>query len=134
MPAVSQAQRGFLFHKFGKKWCKKHHFNNKGELPAHHEKDEKKKKDESMDTARARVMALVLRYEKSQGKELTEEEEKFLAEDTTSVNIGTGPATGKAAPRKTGAAFQYFLSKKRKKIKKREFNRPDTGKYPPSNL
>lgn len=34
MPAKSQAQRGFLNARFGHKWVKKHHFDNKGELPA----------------------------------------------------------------------------------------------------
>lgn len=33
MPAKSQAQRRFLFSKFGPKWAKKHHFDNKGTLP-----------------------------------------------------------------------------------------------------
>jgi hypothetical protein len=35
MPAVSQAQRGYLAHKFGPEWMKKHHFDNKGKLPEH---------------------------------------------------------------------------------------------------
>lgn len=35
MPAVSQAQRGYLAHKFGPEWMKKHHYDNKGKLPAH---------------------------------------------------------------------------------------------------
>jgi hypothetical protein len=38
MPAVSQAQRALLNQKFGHKWVKKHHFDNKGKLPAHHHK------------------------------------------------------------------------------------------------
>lgn len=38
MPAVSQAQRGFLYANKGAKWVKKHHFDNKGKLPAHREK------------------------------------------------------------------------------------------------
>ena len=33
MPAKSEAQRRFLFWKFGPRWVKKHHFNNKGKLP-----------------------------------------------------------------------------------------------------
>lgn len=33
MPAKSQAQRGFLAHKFGPDWMKKHHFDNPGKLP-----------------------------------------------------------------------------------------------------
>jgi hypothetical protein len=33
MPAKSQAQRAFLYHKFGGAWVKAHHFNNKGKLP-----------------------------------------------------------------------------------------------------
>ena len=33
MPAKSQAQRGFLGHKFGSAWMKKHHFDNPGKLP-----------------------------------------------------------------------------------------------------
>ena len=35
MPAKSQAQRGYLAHKFGPEWMKKHHFDNKGRLPEH---------------------------------------------------------------------------------------------------
>lgn len=35
MPAESQAQRGYLNAKFGHAWVKKHHFDNKGALPAH---------------------------------------------------------------------------------------------------
>ena len=35
MPAVSQAQRALIYQKFGKKWAEKHHFDNKGKLPAH---------------------------------------------------------------------------------------------------
>jgi hypothetical protein len=35
MPAVSQAQRGYLASKFGPEWMKKHHFDNKGKLPKH---------------------------------------------------------------------------------------------------
>lgn len=35
MPAKSQAQRAYLNWKFGHKWVKKHHFDNKGKLPAH---------------------------------------------------------------------------------------------------
>lgn len=34
MPAVSQKQRAYLYHKFGPEWAKKHHFDNKGQLPA----------------------------------------------------------------------------------------------------
>ena len=33
MPAVSQAQRGYLAHKFGVDWMREHHFTNKGKLP-----------------------------------------------------------------------------------------------------
>lgn len=34
MPAVSQAQRGYLASNFGEKWMQEHHYNNKGKLPA----------------------------------------------------------------------------------------------------
>lgn len=34
MPAVSQAQRGHLYHKFGAAWAKRHHYDNPGKLPA----------------------------------------------------------------------------------------------------
>jgi hypothetical protein len=34
MPAKSQAQRRFIFARFGKSFAKKHHFDNKGKLPA----------------------------------------------------------------------------------------------------
>ena len=40
MPAVSQAQREALNAKFGHAWVKKHHFDNKGKLPAHRAKAE----------------------------------------------------------------------------------------------
>lgn len=33
MPAVSQAQRGYLAHKFGPEWMREHHFDNPGKLP-----------------------------------------------------------------------------------------------------
>lgn len=35
MPAKSEAQRRYLFSKFGAAWVKKHHFDNKGKLPGH---------------------------------------------------------------------------------------------------
>lgn len=35
MPAVSQAQRGYLAARFGPAWMKRHHFDNKGKLPQH---------------------------------------------------------------------------------------------------
>lgn len=38
MPAVSQAQRAYLFATKGKKWVEKHHFDNKGKLPKHKKK------------------------------------------------------------------------------------------------
>ena len=34
MPAKSQAQRRWAFGVKGAKWARKHHFNNKGKLPA----------------------------------------------------------------------------------------------------
>ena len=34
MPAVSQAQRAYLNWHFGHAWVKRHHFDNKGKLPA----------------------------------------------------------------------------------------------------
>ena len=34
MPAKSQAQRAYLFWRFGPAWIKRHDFNNKGKLPA----------------------------------------------------------------------------------------------------
>ena len=33
MPARSQAQRAYLNVHFGHDWVKRHHFDNKGELP-----------------------------------------------------------------------------------------------------
>ena len=35
MPAKSQAQRAYLNAKFGHAWVRRHHFDNKGKLPAH---------------------------------------------------------------------------------------------------
>jgi hypothetical protein len=34
VPAVSQAQRRYLNWKFGHAWVKRHHFDNRGKLPA----------------------------------------------------------------------------------------------------
>lgn len=34
MPAKSEAQRKLLNARFGHAWVKKHHFDNKGKLPA----------------------------------------------------------------------------------------------------
>lgn len=34
MPAKSQAQRAYLYAKFGAAWAKKHGFDNPGKLPA----------------------------------------------------------------------------------------------------
>lgn len=34
MPARSEAQRRYLFWRFGKAWVDRHGFNNKGRLPA----------------------------------------------------------------------------------------------------
>lgn len=33
MPAVSQAQRGYLYAHFGPQWVQAHHFDNPGPLP-----------------------------------------------------------------------------------------------------
>lgn len=44
MPAKSQAQRAYLNMKFGHDWVRKHHFANKGPLPAHVAKKGGKKK------------------------------------------------------------------------------------------
>jgi len=44
MPAKSQAQRAYLNMKFGHDWVVRHHFNNKGKLPAHVGKKAKKSK------------------------------------------------------------------------------------------
>ena len=33
MPAESQAQRAYLYARFGKAWVQRHGFNNKGKLP-----------------------------------------------------------------------------------------------------
>lgn len=35
MPAVSEAQRRYLYAKFGAAWAKRHHFDTKGKLPGH---------------------------------------------------------------------------------------------------
>jgi len=35
MPAESEAQRRYLFAKFGAAWVKRHGFDNKGPLPMH---------------------------------------------------------------------------------------------------
>jgi hypothetical protein len=43
VPAKSQAQRGYLAAKFGTAWLHKHHYDNKGPLPAHVAKKPKKK-------------------------------------------------------------------------------------------
>jgi len=43
MPAVSQAQRAYIYQKFGKAWAQKHHFDNPGKLPEHASESEKTK-------------------------------------------------------------------------------------------
>jgi putative serine protease XkdF len=43
MPARSQAQRGFVYGKFGPDWAKRHHFDNPGKLP-----EKVKNEDESI--------------------------------------------------------------------------------------
>jgi len=43
MPAVSQAQRELLNARFGHAWVKRHHFDNRGKLPAHAPKRRAKK-------------------------------------------------------------------------------------------
>lgn len=43
MPAKSQAQRGYLGAHFGSAWMRKHHFDNRGKLPAHAPKRKGKK-------------------------------------------------------------------------------------------
>ena len=35
MPVKSQAQREYLNWRFGHAWVKRHHFDQKGKLPAH---------------------------------------------------------------------------------------------------
>jgi len=35
MPAKSEAQRKFLYAKFGPAWAAEHHFDNPGKLPQH---------------------------------------------------------------------------------------------------
>lgn len=44
MPAKSEAQRKALNAKFGHAWVKKHHFDNKGKLPAKVSKKKTKRK------------------------------------------------------------------------------------------
>lgn len=46
MPAVSEAQRRFLYANKGADWVKKHHFDNKGKLPA--KKTKKQQRHESL--------------------------------------------------------------------------------------
>lgn len=35
MPAKSEAQRRYLYSRFGAAWVKRHHFDNEGKLPKH---------------------------------------------------------------------------------------------------
>lgn len=51
MPAVSQAQRGYLAAHFGKAWMRRHHFDNPGPLPAH-----KKKPDDAKTEAHKKAV------------------------------------------------------------------------------
>jgi hypothetical protein len=43
MPAMSEAQRKYLYATKGKAWVKKHHFDNKGKLPEHVQQYAKKR-------------------------------------------------------------------------------------------
>lgn len=47
MPAVSQAQRGYLASKFGVAWMRRHHFDNPGPLPSYKSKGMKSAKSKS---------------------------------------------------------------------------------------
>ena len=42
MPAVSEAQRRKLYAMFGSAWAHRHHFDNKGKLPAYKHKSRKR--------------------------------------------------------------------------------------------
>lgn len=44
MPAKSEKQRRFLNWKFGHRWVKRHHFDNKGKLPKRKRRRRKKGK------------------------------------------------------------------------------------------
>jgi len=44
MPARSQAQRRWVYAVKGKAWAKRHHFNNKGKLPARIRKKKTRKR------------------------------------------------------------------------------------------
>lgn len=43
MPAVSEAQRRYLYAHFGAAWVKYHGFDNPGKLPRHKRKAKKRK-------------------------------------------------------------------------------------------
>lgn len=47
MPAKSEAQRKYLYAKFGAAWVKRHHFDNRGDLPEHAAKAAAKKRKKS---------------------------------------------------------------------------------------
>lgn len=44
MPAKSAAQRRAIYAKFGPAWARRHHFNNKGKLPAKAGKGKRRKR------------------------------------------------------------------------------------------
>lgn len=44
MPAVSEAQRRYLYAHFGEGWVKAHHFDNAGKLPMYKGKDDGKRR------------------------------------------------------------------------------------------
>lgn len=44
MPAKSEAQRRWAFGVKGKAWARRHHFNNKGKLPARASRRRRKKR------------------------------------------------------------------------------------------
>lgn len=62
MPAVSEAQRRKLNAKFGHAWVKRHHFDNKGKLPARVGRKKSRKKTKTR--ARKRKAAPARRKKK----------------------------------------------------------------------
>jgi hypothetical protein len=53
-PAKSQAQRGYLAHKFGPAWMKKHGYDNPGKLPYKVGKKSSKPKTKARQKAKAK--------------------------------------------------------------------------------
>lgn len=112
MPAVSQAQRDFLFAKFGAAWVKKHGFDNKGPLPAHIADT---KKGATVAATRSGLPRPAADYKSKSGKEPGDSEnEKRLDYEGKKKKPGVEPgdSENEAMPDAEGKAAKVKMGRK----------------------